>query len=120
MIFANLKGFDERKGKEHSSSAVIQRLRGRLMGIQGALVVPFNPPAVQGLGQFGGFQFELEDLGRNSLQSIAETANKLAAQGNASKNMVGLFTRLTADEPPYILGIHRGETKGLAGFPTHS
>ncbi len=113
MIFANLKGFDERKGKEHSSSAVIQRLRGRLMGIQGALVVPFNPPAVQGLGQFGGFQFELEDLGRNSLQSIAETANKLAAQGNASKDMVGLFTSFTANDPQYLVRIDRGKAKSL-------
>ena len=43
------------------------RLRPQLFGIPGALVIPFNPPAVQGLGQFGGFQFELEDLGRNSL-----------------------------------------------------
>src|SRR5258708_26931550 len=99
MIFANLKGFDERKGKEHSSSAVIQRLRGRLMGIQGALVVPFNPPAVQGLGQFGGFPFELEDLGRNSFQSIAGTANKLAAQRKSSQKKVGPFSHLTAEDP---------------------
>ena len=45
----------------------------------------FNPPAVFGLGQFGGFTFELEDLGRNSLQTLAATANKLAAEGNAGK-----------------------------------
>src|SRR6202049_2286068 len=66
VVFASLKSFEERKGEDHSSAAVITRLRGQLFGIPGALVIPFNPPAVQGLGQFGGFQFELEDLGRNS------------------------------------------------------
>jgi HAE1 family hydrophobic/amphiphilic exporter-1 len=113
MIFANLQGFDQRKGKEHSSAAVIQRLRGQLMGIQGALVVPFNPPAVQGLGQFGGFQFELEDLGRNSLQGIAEKANELVAKGNASKEMTGLFTSFTANDPQYLVRIDREKAKSL-------
>ena len=113
MMFANLKGFDERKGKEHSSSAVIERLREELMGIKGAAVVPFNPPAVQGLGQFGGFQFELEDLGRNSLQSIAEKANDLVAQGNASKEMAGLFTSFTANDPQYLVRIDREKAKSL-------
>jgi HAE1 family hydrophobic/amphiphilic exporter-1 len=113
MIFANLQGFAERKGKEHSSAAVIQRLRGQLMGIPGALVVPFNPPAVQGLGQFGGFQFELEDLGRNSLQTIAEKANELVAQGNASKDMTGFFTSFTANDPQYLVRIDRERVKSL-------
>ena len=113
MIFANLQGFAKRKGKEHSSAAVIQRLRGQLMGIPGALVVPFNPPAVQGLGQFGGFQFELEDLGRNSLQTIAEKANELVAQGNAGKDTTGLFTSFTANDPQYLVRIDREKAKSL-------
>jgi HAE1 family hydrophobic/amphiphilic exporter-1 len=113
MIFANLKGFEERKGKEHSSSAIIQRLRGQLMGIHDGLVVPFNPPTVQGLGQFGGFQFELEDLGRNSLQTIAGKANELVAQGNASKDMTGLFTSFTANDPQYLVRIDREKAKSL-------
>jgi len=81
--------------------------------VSGAIVVPFNPPAVQGLGQFGGFQFELEDLGRNSLQSIAQTANKLAAEGNVSKDIVGLFTSFTANDPQYLVRIDREKAKSL-------
>jgi HAE1 family hydrophobic/amphiphilic exporter-1 len=113
MIFANLKGFENRKGEGHSAAAVIQRLRGQLMTIPGALVVPFNPPAVQGLGQFGGFQFELEDLGRNSLQGIADAANNLSAKGNASKEVVGLFTSFTANDPQYLVRIEREKAKSL-------
>ena len=74
----------------HAPRQLFSDCAGRLFGIPGALVVPFNPPAVQGLGQFGGFQFELEDLGRNSLQTIANTANTLVAQGNAGKELTGL------------------------------
>jgi HAE1 family hydrophobic/amphiphilic exporter-1 len=108
-----MKPFAERKGEEHSAMSVIGRLRGQLFGVPGALVIPFNPPAVQGLGQFGGFQYELEDLGRNSLQIIANTANNLAAQGNASKDLVGLFSSFTANDPQYLVKIDREKAKSL-------
>jgi hydrophobic/amphiphilic exporter-1 (mainly G- bacteria), HAE1 family len=113
IIYANLQPFDQRKGDQHSAAGVIQRLRGPLFGIPGALVVPFNPPAVQGLGQFGGFQFELEDLGRNSLQIIANSANTLVAQGNAGKDLTGLFTSFTANDPQYLVRIDREKAKSL-------
>ena len=113
MLYANLRPFENRKGTVHSAAATIRRLRGSLSGVSGAIVVPFNPPAVFGLGQFGGFQFELEDLGRNSLQSIAENANNLAAQGNAGKDVVGLFTSFTANDPQYLVHIDREKAKSL-------
>jgi HAE1 family hydrophobic/amphiphilic exporter-1 len=113
MLYANLRPFENRKGTEHSAAAAIGRLRGSLSEVKGAIVVPFNPPAVFGLGQFGGFQFELEDLGRNSLQSIADNANNLAAQGNAGKDVVGLFTSFTANDPQYLVHIDREKAKSL-------
>ena len=113
ILFANLRPFEERKGDAHSAATIIQRLRGKLSAVSGALVVPFNPPAVQGLGQFGGFQFELEDLGRNSLQDIANAANKLVAKGNGSKEVTGLFTSFTANDPQYLVRIDREKAKSL-------
>ncbi len=113
ILYANLRPFEQRKGDAHTAAAAIGRLRGSLSGVSGALVVPFNPPAVFGLGQFGGFQYELEDLGRNSLQGVAETANKLVAQGNASKQVTGLFTAFTANDPQYLVRIDREKAKSL-------
>jgi len=113
LMYASLKPFGERKGEAHSAQTVIRRLRGSLASISGAVVVVFNPPAVFGLGQFGGFTFELEDLGRNSLQTLATTANKLAAEGNAGKDLVGLFSSFTANDPQYIVHIDREKAKSL-------
>jgi hydrophobic/amphiphilic exporter-1 (mainly G- bacteria), HAE1 family len=113
ILYANLRPFEERKGEMHSAAKVIQRLRGSLSAISGALVVPFNPPAVFGLGQFGGFQYELEDLGRNSLQTLANTANKLVAEGNKSGEVTGLFTSFTANDPQYLVRIDREKAKSL-------
>ncbi len=113
MIYANLLDFDKRKGDAHSAQTIVEKLRGPLFMIPGGLVVPFNPPAVQGLGQFGGFTFQLEDLGRNSLQTIANTANTLVAQGNGGGKLTGLFTSFTANDPQYLVRIDREKAKSL-------
>jgi HAE1 family hydrophobic/amphiphilic exporter-1 len=113
MMFVNLKPFRERKGKEHTSFAILNKIRGPLLGIPGGIVVPFNPPAVQGLGTFGGFAYQLEDLGRNSLQTLADTANQLVGQGNQSGRVTGLFTSFTANDPQYMVRIDREKAKSL-------
>jgi HAE1 family hydrophobic/amphiphilic exporter-1 len=113
ILYANLRPFEVRAGESRSAAHAIERLRVSLSTVSGALVVPFNPPAVFGLGQFGGFQYELEDLGRNSLQTLAETANKLVAKGNAGKDVAGLFTGFTANDPQYLVRIDREKAKSL-------
>ncbi len=76
-------------------------------------MIPFSPPAVQGLGQFGGFTFELEDLGRNTLQTLADTANQVVNTGNQSGKVTGLFTSFTANDPQVLVKIDREKAKSL-------
>jgi HAE1 family hydrophobic/amphiphilic exporter-1 len=113
IVFVPLTSFDKRKGDAHSAAALLQRMQGPLSGIQGALAVPFNPPAVQGLGNFGGFTFEVEDLGRNSVQQIANATNGLIGQGNISGTLQRLFTTFTANDPQYLVQIDREKAKSL-------
>ncbi len=113
MIFADLKDFRERKGQEHSGATVVEKLRGQLMAIPGGLVVPFNPPAIEGASEVGGFTFELEDLGRNTLQTLANSADHLVATGNADKQLAGLFTSFTANDPQILVKIDRDKSKSL-------
>jgi len=113
IVFVPLKSFETRKGDAHSAATVLQGMRGPLSQIQGALVVPFNPPAVQGLGNFGGFTFEVQDLGRNTVQQIANSAYALIGQGNTSGTLTGLFTSFTANDPQYLVKIDREKAKSL-------
>src|SRR5579864_7867844 len=113
LVFIPLKPFRERVGAQHTAASVLNRLRGPLMSIPEALVIPFNPPAIQGLGQFGGFQFVLEDQGRNTLQAIADTANQMAAQSRTNPDLAGLFSSFTANDPQYLVHIDREKAKSL-------
>src|SRR6202171_2320149 len=115
LTFLTLQPYEKRKGREHTAAAIINRLRGPLFGISGAIVIPFEPPAVQGLGTFGGFQFELLDQGTHTLQDIDKTTHDLirAAGGRQEKDLTGLFSTYTANDPQYVVTIDREKAKSL-------
>jgi len=113
LIFAGLKDFDRRKGEEHSGNAILERLRAPLSAISGAQVVPFAPPAVQGLGQFGGFQFVLEDQSGTSMQQLSNVTQGVIEDGNKNPDLTGLFTSFSANDPQFVLSFDRERAKAL-------
>ena len=113
IVFASLKPYSRRRGAKHTAEAVVNRLRGPLFGVNGAFVIPFLPPAVQGLGEFGGFQFEVQDQGGHTLQELANVTGDLVRQGNGRKDLQGLFTGYTANDPQFLVTIDREKAKSL-------
>ena len=114
LIFTNLKPMAERKGAEHSAQKIINDLRGPLFGSGDAIVVPFLPPAIQGLGQFGGFTFELQQFGSGSMEDLENVMNDLIRKGNASPELQGLFSSFSARDPQMVVEIDREKAKSLA------
>jgi len=113
LAFFGLKPYSERRGASHSAPAVIARLRGPLMGITEAMVLPFMPPPVEGLGTYGGFEYVVQDQGGHTLEDLARVANDLVAQGNASPDLGGLFTSYTANDPQFVVTIDRERAKAV-------
>ncbi len=113
LIFVTLKPFDQRQGQEHSAAAIINRLRRPLLAISGATVVPFPPPAVQGLGTFGGFELVVQDLTGGPIQKLAEATQQLIQAGNRNPNLRGLFTQFSANDPQYVVSFDREKAKAL-------
>ena len=113
LVFLTLQPYEKRKGRDHTAAAILNRLRGPLFGISGAIVVTFEPPAVQGLGEFGGFQFELQDQGSHTLQDLDKLTHDLVRAGFARKDLAGLFTTYTASDPQFVVTIDREKAKTL-------
>ena len=113
MVFATMRPLSQRPGDAHSVDNVINRLRGPLHNISGAFVIPFAPPAVNGLGAFGGFQFVLQDQSGHSLQDFAAITQKLVQAGYARHDLAGLFTSFTANDPQYLVTLDREKAKSL-------
>jgi hydrophobic/amphiphilic exporter-1 (mainly G- bacteria), HAE1 family len=113
LIFVPLKPYSQRKGKEHSAIAVLNRVRPRLFSISGAIVFATLPPAVNGLGEFGGFQFILQDQAAHKLEELAKTAQDIIRQSGSRHDLVGLYTPFTANDPQYLVTIDREKAKSL-------
>jgi HAE1 family hydrophobic/amphiphilic exporter-1 len=116
LIFAPLKPIDERKGKGHAASDIVARVAPKLFAVPGAIVVPFEPPAISGIGSFGGFQFQLQDLGRNTPQDLDAVAHKIVASSRQRQDLTGLFTSFTANDPQELVQIDREKAKAM-GVP---
>jgi HAE1 family hydrophobic/amphiphilic exporter-1 len=117
LIFAKLKEFDQRPGDEHRLPAILARLRGQLFGIQNAFVIPFAPPAIQGLGQFGGFTFEVLDQGgATNIQNLAGATFGIVGASQQSPRVTGLFSTFTANDPQLAVDIDREKARSL-GLP---
>jgi HAE1 family hydrophobic/amphiphilic exporter-1 len=116
LVFAPLKPIDDRKGKGHAASDIVARVSPKLFGVPGAIVVAFEPPAIQGIGSFGGFQFQLLDLGRNTLEDLDNVAHQIVGASRQRSDLTGLFTSYTATDPQQLVQIDREKAKAM-GVP---
>ena len=112
-VYASLTDYSKRKGDEHSAVAVVNRLRGQLFTIVGAVVLPFLPPALQGVGGLGGFQFEVQDQGAHTPEELANVTQAMVRKGSSRKDLAGLFSGYTASDPQFLVTIDREKAKSL-------
>ncbi len=86
VIFVTLTPIEGRSGDAHSAPALVADMRGRLLGIPGALVIPFLPPPIQGQGSTGGFTFEIIDqAGGTDFGPLAPADPTAAGRGDARR-----------------------------------
>ena len=114
IIFTTLKAWEERHGKDQTVQAIIDKLRGKFFGIPEARIFPVNPPAIQGLGQFGGFQYQLQDRkGNSGLDGLVQTMGGILKQANQTPGLQAVFSTFAANTPQLIVEVDRNRAKAL-------
>jgi hydrophobic/amphiphilic exporter-1 (mainly G- bacteria), HAE1 family len=113
IVFVPLKPMAEREGEEHSAATIVNRTFPAFLGIPGAIVVPFLPPAVQGLGNFGGFQFQALDLTGGPIDDFAGAVQQMLGQGNQTPGLAGLFSTFTVNDPQLVVTVDREKAKAM-------
>ena len=117
LMFVATKPANERRGKGHTADDIVADLSPKLQSLMfapnGGLVAMFQPPAVQGVGSFGGFQFMLQDEGRNTLSDLDTVAHKIVGASRANKDLTGLLTQFSANDPQVLVTIDRQKAKAL-------
>ncbi|HWB31970.1 MAG TPA: efflux RND transporter permease subunit [Acidobacteriaceae bacterium] len=119
IIFAPLKPVDERtkKGPGHTAHDIVMRVTPKLLGIPGGVLFAAEPPAIQGIGTVGGFQFILQDGGRNTFADIDRVAHEMVAAAYDPHNgLTNLNTQFTANDPQLYVTIDRQKAEAM-GVP---
>jgi hydrophobic/amphiphilic exporter-1 (mainly G- bacteria), HAE1 family len=113
IMFIKLKDYAARKRPDQSLEAVLQRVRGPLFMIPQAQVFAFAPPSIQGVGNFGGFQFELEDKGNLGLDVLTRTGYGYMALGNRNPALQSVFTTFRNDSPQLDVDLDRDKASSI-------
>ncbi|MGH7851454.1 MAG: efflux RND transporter permease subunit [Thermodesulfobacteriota bacterium] len=110
-MFPVLAPWSERKSKDMQIDYILASVRKKFAGIQGAQVVAFNAPAIQGLSSTGGFQFELEDRTNLGLDTLQKVMGEIIGAGQKRPELVGLFAYFSVNTPGLYIELDRTKTK---------
>lgn len=128
LIFSTLKPWSERPKPDQSLQAIIGGffpkpfgLFPKLMSIKEAVVVPFNLPAIPGIGNFGGFEFHLQDRTGVGFGTIGEVLGKFLNRATtypspSSPQLTGLRPTFNANTPQISVEVDRTRASQLQVF----
>jgi HAE1 family hydrophobic/amphiphilic exporter-1 len=98
----------------HNAFAVEQRLNYAFYSqLPEAQIFAFNPPAINGVGNFGGFQFELEDRGNVGLNNLMNTTYAMMGAAAKDPRLMNVFTQFRINSPQIESNIDRNKAKSI-------
>jgi multidrug efflux pump len=116
-MYVILKEFDHRRDHALSSGQIARQLQRQLyVEIVEAQVAVFGAPAVDGLGNAGGFKLMVEDLSNLGLDIVQGQTENLADAGRRAPGIGGLFSSFRANTPQLYVDIDRTKVKTM-GVP---
>jgi multidrug efflux pump subunit AcrB len=113
-MFITLKPFDQRRDPTMSADAIGATLRQRIQKeILEARVAVFGAPAVDGLGNAGGYKLMVEAIGDVNYVSLQGQADNLAEKANQQPGMVGWFDGFRSSTPQLYVDVDRVKCKTM-------
>ncbi|WP_068083586.1 efflux RND transporter permease subunit [Polycladidibacter stylochi] len=113
VIFVKLKDYEERTSRDLSSFAFVFRMYRALAALPDAVYFPVNPPAIDGLGSVGGFEYVMEALEGQDPTELAAISNALIVAANQSEDISGFFTTFEAATPQVHVDLDRDKAQVL-------
>jgi multidrug efflux pump len=116
-MFVILDDFGKRQSPELYSDVIAQKLRKRFYDeLPEATIAVFGPPAVDGLGNTGGFKLMVQDRGDMGLDALQGQAESLAENANLTPGFAGVISTFRSNAPQLYVDIDRVKCKNL-GVP---
>lgn len=115
-FFVALKDWNDRDRSHLTASNIIAGLNRKFAAFPEAAILVFNPPPINGLGNAGGFQFELQDHSGRDVSFLSNAAEQLIATASQRQDLVNVFSSFRPNVPQVQLNADRDKVKSL-GIP---
>lgn len=113
-VFTSLDPWDERKTDDLKLQGIMETLNKKFAAIKSARVLVISPPAIPGLGQTGGFTFELQQRSStDDVKQFEKVVNNFVMAANQRPELKGVFSFFTAKTPAYQVDVDREQAKKL-------
>jgi len=113
-MFIILDEFDHRHDHSLSSGEIGRQLQKEFYAdIVEAQIAVFGAPAVDGLGNAGGFKLMVEDLEDLPLDTLQGQSETVADKGSKLPGIAGLFSSFRANAPQLYIDIDRTKCKTM-------
>ncbi|GJM63166.1 multidrug efflux RND transporter permease subunit [Persicobacter diffluens] len=116
MMTVILKPWDERTTEELQIDQIIQDLREEFYKYPEATSAITKPPVIPGLGDGGGFEFQLQDRSGNSMEKLLSAADTLLNAARSRKELAEVNVNIQPEIPQLFFNLDRDRTKFL-GIP---
>jgi len=111
--FIILKDWSQRTTKEMQADGVLKTLARDFYGIPAARIFPFNPPAIQGLGTVGGFEFWIVNEGDGSVSTLESVTNAFIEKAKQNPVLTPLSTSIKTDCIQLFADVDRTKARAL-------
>lgn len=109
-IFASQKHWDERS---MPSGALVGELFAKTAGIQEGLVLAFNPPAIFGLGNAGGFELNIQNKGEGGARRLNDVTQQFIAKASQDPKLAFVQTLWRYNSPQLFVDVDRERAAAL-------
>ncbi|HZJ61887.1 MAG TPA: efflux RND transporter permease subunit, partial [Kofleriaceae bacterium] len=118
MAFVEFKDWDERPGKVNTSSAISNRAIGTLSRVRDAQIFALIPPAIQGIGQSQGFDFQLQAAGGTDRAALARARDQLVGDAAKDPRLMAVRRGDLPETPQLKVDIDQAKAFALGVAPT--
>ncbi len=113
-MFIVLDEFHNRHAADRSGDAIAVKVRNECFRrVEGAAVAVFGAPAIDGLGNAGGFKMMVRDRADLGLPELQRAAVDLSNAANEQPGLVGVFTTFRANAPQLYANVDRVKCKSM-------
>ena len=115
-VIIKLRDWDDRKGREHSSDAVMARLNARFSEIKEASIFCFQPGMIPGYGLGNSLDLNVQDMTGGDINTLYDNVMLFISALNERPEVAQAYTTFSLDFPQIALDIDAAKCKraGLA------